>query len=65
MKLDRKSQKISIYAGKQKPKHIMKQDELKEIKEVLHKIHKTLLYVFWIIGFFALLYFCLLTYLSF
>jgi len=43
----------------------MKQDELKEIKEVLHKIHKTLLYVFWIIGFFALLYFCLLTYLSF
>ena len=29
----------------------MKQDELNEIKEVLNKIHKTLLYVFWIIGF--------------
>ena len=43
----------------------MKQDELKEIKEILNKIHKTLLYVFWIIAFFALLYFGLLIYLSF
>ncbi len=43
----------------------MKQNELKEIKEILNKIHKTLLYVFWIIGFFALLYFGLLTYISF
>ena len=43
----------------------MKQDELKEIKEVLNKIYKTLLYVFWIIGFFALLYFGLLIYLGF
>ncbi len=43
----------------------MKQDELKEIKEVLNKIHKTLLYVFWVIGFFAILYFGLLTVLSF
>jgi hypothetical protein len=43
----------------------MKQDELKEIKDVLNKIHKTLLYVFWIIGFFALLYFGLLIYLSY
>ena len=33
----------------------MKQNELKEIKEVLNKIHKTLLYVFMIIAFFALL----------
>jgi hypothetical protein len=43
----------------------MKQDELKEIKEVLNKIHKTLLYVFVIIAFFAILYFGLLIYLSF
>ena len=43
----------------------MKQDELKEIKYVLNKIHKTLLCVFWIIGFFALLYFGLLIYLSY
>ena len=43
----------------------MKQDDLKEIKEVLNKIHKTLLYVFLIIAFFALLYFGLLLYLSF
>ena len=43
----------------------MKQDELNEIKEVLNKIHKTLLYVFLIIAFFALLYFGLLLYLSF
>jgi hypothetical protein len=42
----------------------MKQDELKEIKIVLNKIHKTLLYVFWIIAFFALLYFGLLVFLS-
>ena len=40
----------------------MKQNELKEIKEVLNKIHKTLLYVFFII---ALLYSGLLIYLSF
>jgi len=43
----------------------MKQDDLKEIKEVLIKIHKTLLYVFLIVAFFALLYFGLLIYLSF
>ncbi len=43
----------------------MKHDDLKEIKEVLNKIHKTLLYVFLIIAFFALLYFGLLLYLSF
>ena len=43
----------------------MKQDDLKEIKEVLNKIHKTLLYVFLIVAFFALLYFGLLIYLSF
>ena len=43
----------------------MKQDELKEIKAVLNKIHKTLLYVFVIITFFAILYFGLLIYLSF
>jgi uncharacterized membrane protein YjjP (DUF1212 family) len=43
----------------------MKQNELKEIKEVLNKIHKTLLYVFLIIAFFALLYSGLLIYLSF
>ena len=42
----------------------MKQNELKEIKEVLNKIHKTLLYVFVIIVFFATLYFGLLIYLS-
>jgi len=40
----------------------MKKNELKEIKEVLNKIHKTLLYVFLII---ALLYSGLLIYLSF
>jgi hypothetical protein len=43
----------------------MNQNELKDIKEVLNKIHKTLLYVFVIITFFAILYFGLLIYLSF
>jgi hypothetical protein len=43
----------------------MNQNELKEIKKVLNKIHKTLLYMFLIIAFFALLYFSLLIYLSF
>jgi hypothetical protein len=43
----------------------MRQNELKDIKEILNKIHKTLLYVFVIIAFFAILYFGLLIYLSF
>jgi len=38
----------------------MNDKELKEIKFTLQQIHKTLRYVFMIVAFFALLYFCLL-----
>ena len=42
---------------------IMNSQHLKEIKIILKKIHRTLVYVFLIVGFFAVLYFGLLIYL--
>jgi len=41
----------------------MNSQHLKEIKIILKKIHRTLVYVFLIVGFFAVLYFGLLIYL--